>query len=145
MTSFELLDTIPITPAEDWAMVSKSYKTIRFTNDLLAESLTGNDRSGARSCKGVYRWLYEGYVLYVGRTTRKNNIAARQDAHLANFRNPKLESESSGKKLREFLLSNNLNEAIIEVEYINMSHCKDSTIEAFENASIAFYDPLLNF
>jgi len=145
MTSFELLDSITIMPAEDWAAAAKSYKTVRLTDGLLAESLTGNDRSSARSCKGVYRWIYEDKVIYIGKASRSNNIGARQDAHLANFRNPNLESEQSGKKLRNFLETKQLSEMIVKLEYIDMSHCKDSTIEAFETACIAFYNPTLNF
>lgn len=145
MTSFELADSIQITPEEDWAAAVKLYKTVRLTDDLFAKSLTGNDLSGNSKCKGVYRWIYEGDIIYIGKAGRMNTVALRQSAHLTSFRNPKVTAESSGKKLREFLTSNHLNEMTIKIEYVNMSHCKDATIDLFETSCIAFYNPLLNF
>jgi hypothetical protein len=145
MTSFELVDSIHITPEEDWASCVRTYKTVKLTSDLEHESLTGNDRSGARHCKGVYRWIHNDQIIYVGKAARKNNIAARQDAHLASFRNTESTAESSGKKLRGFLENNKVNQMILTIEYIDMSHCKDSTVSAFEDACIKFWNPLLNF
>lgn len=145
MTSFELLNSIAITPAEDWASHVRTYKTVKLTADLDVKSLTGNDRSGARQCKGVYRWIFNDDIIYIGKAARKNNIAARQDAHFASFKNTQSTAERSGIKLRQLLEENGMNEMIITVEYIDMSNCKDSTVGAFEDACISFWNPLLNF
>lgn len=145
MTSFELLNSIAITPNEDWADGVRTYKTVKLTSDLDCKSLTGNDRSGARQCKGVYRWIYNDQIIYVGKAARSNNVAARQDAHFASFKNVDSTAERSGIKLRAFLNDHKLTEMIITIEYIDMSGCKDSTVGAFEDACINFWNPLLNF
>lgn len=46
---------------------------------------------------------------------------------------------------RQLLEENGMTEMIITVEYIDMSNCKDSTVGAFEDACISFWNPLLNF
>lgn len=110
---------------------------------------SGNDRSGARSKRGVYRHMAEidgeMLVLYVGKSEGStSSIAARQTRHLRAFRDPVFTGESSGKKYRQFMEEYNIAELIISIDYVDMTHMPVAMIPMFERASIDYLMPILN-
>lgn len=118
------------------------FKVILFSSDLTAKSLTGRDITKANKKHGVYRWRILDQTIYIGRAT-ESTIGQRQNSHLTSFRNIHNRTESTGRKLREYMQSNKLNDLAIEIDYIDMSSMHNS-IEWFEKKCIQHWKPLLN-
>jgi hypothetical protein len=96
--------------------------------------------------KGVYVWVYEGTILYVGKTDSKTQtIHKRQKQHRDSFE-MKSKSESSGWKYREYMKENDLQTMKVVVRYINTNRFNvGGMAETLESASIETYQPKLNY
>lgn len=97
---------------------------------------------------GVYRWLYQddqGLITYVGKSEKKPNssILKRQDRHLLSFEGH-IDSESSGRKLREFMLEKGLQTAEFVIQYIDLTTKPSWMISLLEDRSIEHFQPILN-
>jgi hypothetical protein len=99
--------------------------------------------SGSR---GVYMWITKDTALYVGKTdAASQNINLRQGAHLRSFKKSWVKSESSGRKLREYLAEKDLHEEEIVILYIDMIRLEQLGVASLiEDATIKHYKPLLN-
>jgi hypothetical protein len=138
---------------EDYWAESLQYAKIRLirTNSGYEYEWIEQRKKEGRSLKssvsrGVYIWLAGDTVLYVGKTDSKTtNINLRQMSHLRHFVNVKAKSESSGRKLREYLEENNLQYADVEVKYINTKEYEGLGLaDIIETASISHYKPMIN-
>lgn len=100
----------------------------------------------ASEAKGVYIWLYNDDVLYVGKTDSKTQtIHTRQKQHRDSFQ-MKIDSESSGRKYREYMKENGLQTINVVIKYINTNKFNIGGMsELLESATIKTYKPKLNF
>lgn len=100
----------------------------------------------ASDSKGIYIWKCKDAVLYVGKTDAPStSIYSRQRSHMSSFEKPWTDSESSGRKYREYLVENNLDFLDIEISYIDTSEFNIKGIaELIESATIDFFKPVLN-
>jgi len=100
----------------------------------------------ASEAKGVYIWVHNGNILYVGKTdSETQNIHKRQKQHRDSFQ-MKINSESSGRKYREYMKENDLQTMNVVVKYVNTNKFNiGGMAELLESASIETYQPKLNF
>lgn len=110
---------------------------------------SGQDKSKARFKRGVYRHTAEIdgelMVLYVGKSEgRTSSIAHRQTRHLGAYRDPEFTGESSGNKYRQLMEDYNLEELVVGIDYVDMTHMPVAMIPMFERASIDYFMPILN-
>jgi len=100
----------------------------------------------ASDLKGIYIWKCKDEVLYVGKTDAPStSIYSRQRSHISSYEKPWTDSESSGRKYREYLAENDLDYLDIEISYIDTSEFDIKGIaELLESATIDFFKPVLN-
>ncbi len=129
------------------------YGTITLTtvsDRFYTTSDSGIEKKGkkfiASEAKGVYIWVHNGNILYVGKTdSETQTIHKRQKQHRDSFQ-MKINSESSGRKYREYMKENNLQTMNVVVKYINTNKFNiGGMAELLESASIETYQPKLNF
>lgn len=118
-------------------------------DDTFDYQSSGNDKSQARLKRGVYRHTTfindQMHVLYVGKAEgQTSSIAARNSRHLHAFTHPDFTGEMSGKKYRQYMEDNELEELIIVIDYIDMTHHDPSMIPMFERKSIDHFKAVLN-
>lgn len=118
------------------------YKIIQLFSDLTTQNLSGKDKTNANKKHGVYRWKILDQVVYVGRAT-DSTVGSRQISHMCSFRNLHNRNERTGKKLREYMLENSIDNLVIQIEYIDMTGMEES-IEWFEKKCIQHWKPILN-
>lgn len=94
---------------------------------------------------GVYMWLYKGIPIYIGKSDQKPNssIMKRQDCHVKAFKGL-IESESSGRKFREFMRNSGLQSADFVIKYIDLTKAPKGLIPLIEDRSIEYFQPKLN-
>jgi len=132
---------------EEWLKLKTSlpHRTLILDdiNGIYTSNIKQYDKSKSNSKRGIY--FHERYdtgeVLYVGQTD--NNIAARQSAHAANFKNTST-SEASGEKYRQYIRNNNLTELILNPYYIDLSHLPKGIAAAIEQRFIEYFKPIIN-
>jgi len=144
----ELFNSIDI--EAEW-QDSESFKNVSLTayRDEYDYETSGMDRSRARFKRGVYRHMAEIdgelMVLYIGKSEgRTSSIAHRQTRHLRAYRDPEFTGESSGNKYRQLMEEYDLDDLIISIDYVDMTHMPVAMIPMFERASIDYFMPMLN-
>lgn len=132
---------------------AETYSTITLDSSSDQSHITsdsGIEKVGkkfvASEAKGVYIWLHNGTILYVGKTDSKTQtIHKRQKQHRSSFE-MKTNSESSGRKFRTYMKENDLQTMNVVVKYVNTQRFDiDGMAELLEAATIKTYQPLLNF
>ena len=115
----------------------------KLTLDTLSvQSITGNNTTGAATAKGVYFWVMDNDIIYVGKSEKPSStISIRQSSHFTSFRN-QTDKEATGKKLKLFMEKSDLSELVISIFYIPMDN--EATICAYESRAIEEYKPILN-
>ena len=115
-------------------------------SERTVKSLTGNDKTGAASKRGIYKFTTtingKIIVLYIGKA-EDSTFDQRWNSHWSAFRN-ETENESSAWKLEAFMKQNGLDVLLIDIEYIDLSNIKRSLIHFFECESIQLFKPILN-
>jgi hypothetical protein len=130
----------------EWAnsihMCDVTYKIVDSAHLAI---LHGNDKSGARRKRGVYRHVdTNGKVWYVGKAVEgKSNIGHRQSSHFGNFRGTNY-NESSGASYRDMMKQANIDTLQLKIEYVDMSHLPAYTIDIFEKKTIEVFKPCCN-
>ena len=91
-------------------------------------------------------WIYNDVALYVGKTdSPTTSIHSRQYNHIRSFKMPLDKAESSGRKYREFMKENGLQNMKIVIKYINtLKYDIGGLAEMLETASIKHYRPKIN-
>lgn len=104
-------------------------------------------RIAAFDHKGVYMWTEKstGNVLYIGKTDGKtSSIHARVGNHRRSFSKPESQHEVTGRKYRQYLKENGLQTMDVVIQYINTADYNLKIAPLIEDASIEYYQPLLN-
>ena len=136
--------------AKEWEDATRFKNAILYDHtDEYDYETSGRDSSGAGSKRGVYRHVAEidgePTVMYIGKAQGKtSSIAYRQTCHLRAFRFPDIKSEMSGKKYRSFMEEYHLDELVISIDYIDMTHYHPALISMFEELSIEHFSPVIN-
>lgn len=130
---------------------SQTYAVVDLSvNDLsinyIVEPLKNGRRIISNYARGIYMWQHKDKILYIGKTDAPTmSIHLRQKNHFRSFEKPLEQHESSGRKYREFLEENGLQNMKVVIKYIDTSKSNISGIaELLETASIDYYQPMLN-
>ena len=132
--------------AETYSTITLAAISDRFYTTLDSGIEKRGKKFLASEAKGVYVWVHEGTILYVGKTdSETQTIHKRQKQHRDSFQ-MKINSESSGRKYREYMKENCLQAMDIVVKYINTNKFNiGGMAELLESATIKTYQPKLNF
>lgn len=123
-----------------WKKYAKPYKVVRYTSDQEIEILS-ESKNNAR-CVGLYSYKCAGVRVYVGLTICMT-VDGRITRHGGAFKNEHNKSESTGKRIRQHMKDHNLDEMIMEIEFIDLSHIPE-TISVLEQKSIDYFKPMFN-
>jgi hypothetical protein len=131
--------------AETYSTITLAAASDRFYTTLDSGIEKRGKRIVANEAKGIYVWIHKGTILYVGKTdSETQTIHKRQYQHRRSFE-MKTDSESSGRKYREYMKENDLQIMDVVVKYINTKKFNiDGMAELLEAATIKSYQPLLN-
>jgi len=97
--------------------------------------------------KGVYGWFIEEGNFYIGKTDSvTGSINHRQMSHFRSLVNPYNQTESSGRKIREYMEENGLTSLKITIKYVDLTPYSDipGLPALIEELSIQKFKPLIN-
>jgi len=132
--------------AETYAEINLSpdTSTVKYVTEL--EKVGNRGKIKANNARGIYMWTIGDKILYVGKTDSPTmSIHKRQKNHIRSFEKPWEQHESSGRKYREFMKENNLQNMQVVIKYINtLDYDIEGMAELLETATINHYQPMLN-
>lgn len=138
---------------EDYWKESETYATIELVADgdsyaveIITDIKMDGRKIAANNARGIYMWTHNDKTIYIGKTDSPTmSIHKRQKNHFRSFEKPLEQSESSGRKYREFMKENDLQRMRIDIKYINTAEFNiEGMAELIETATIKRNQPLLN-